>query len=182
MESLTDEQLELISTVACRMGVESYRKEMEHAKLREVSDKKKKTKQLLSSYRRIKNQIDTGYNFTEAEKAEYRWKFVEDLMGDAERPSKSERIIADEERKRQESLYTLHWLENALVLYKNECDLAINEEERRRYRIIKRMYLENSPMTIDEIADMENISRRTAFRDIDTAVNILAIYLFGIKN
>lgn len=181
MEYLSDEQLKIVTSLATTVAIESYKKEAQATERRNTSERKRKTKQILSSYRRIKKQIEAGFNFTETEKAELRWKFIEDLMGNSDgKLLKSERIMADEERKREENLYTLRWLENALTLYRSECELAVNEEERRRFRVIEKTYLIDSPMTPDEIAEEENISRRTVFRDIDTAVSILTIYLFGI--
>lgn len=183
MECISNEQIEYVTSLASKIGIDTYKREMQQAKKREASDKKRKTKQMLSNYKRIKTQLEQTASFTEEEKAEYRWKFIEDLMGNSNGASyKSDRIIEDEERKRKENLYTLHWLENSLTLYRQECELAINDEERRRYRVIEKMYLLDSPMNPDEIAESENISRRTVFRDIDTAVTILSIYLFGVKN
>lgn len=181
MDNLTQLQLEQIATVAAAIGVESYRKELSDARREAFKRKKQKTKDILSSYRRLKRLVEDTKTFTEDEKAEYRWKFIEDLM-DAGPVDKFDRIIIDEEKKRQENLYTIYWIENAMTLYRTECEHARDEEERRRYKVIELMYLNEDAMTPDEIAENQHISRSTVFRDINAAIGILTVYLFGLSD
>ena len=95
--------------------------------------------------------------------------------------SHSERVIQDEEKKRQEDLYAMYRIENALKLYKEEVDLSANEEEKRRYRVLNSMYISSEgPKTVQEIAKQENISEKSVYRDIGLAVKIVSIYLYGV--
>lgn len=178
---LSQELLNTVAEIAANAGVAAYKDEIEKAEKRKKADRIREVKKLLGGYRRIKNNLDCEGEFTEEEKSEYRWKFVEDLMGNAkEFTSKSERIIKDEEKRRQENLYSIYRVDNAMKLYKEECDISSNDEEKRRYREIYAMYIADEPMTVQQLAEKENISDKTVYRDMGIAYQILAIYLFGI--
>jgi len=175
------ELLNILAETAANAGVEAYKKEKENDEKNRKSNKIKEVKKLLGGYRRIKTSLAEEAEFTEEEKTEYRWKFVEDLMGSARSfTSRSERIVQDEEKRRQENLYSMYRIENAMELYRRECELASNDEEKRRYREVYAMYIADEAKTVPELALEENISEKTVYRDIGIAYQILAIYLFGI--
>ena len=178
---LPQELLNAVAEIAANAGIAAYKDEMRKAEKNKEANRTREVKKLLGAYRRIKTELEDGTEFTEEEKSEYRWEFIKDLMGNAKNCiSKSERIIKDEEKRRQESLYSIYRIENAMRLYKEECDRSSCEEERRRYREIYAMYIDDEPMTVPELAEYENVSEKTVYRDIGIAYKILAIYLFGI--
>jgi len=105
---LTQEQINQIAAIGAKEGVRAYKEEQkkEERRRKKEDSKVRKTKKLLSSYRRIKATLSDGEQFTPEEQAELRWKFIEDLMGNTrEIAGKSERTIKDTERKREEDLY-----------------------------------------------------------------------------
>lgn len=182
MAKISREIIDEIVNVASKTAIGVYKKEHEKAVKQEMSNRFKKTKEQLKAYRKIKKKIEQDKSFSEQQKSEYRWQFVEDLMGsEKEIFSRSERVIQDEEKKRQEDLYAMYRIENALKLYKEEVDLTANEEEKRRYRVLNSMYISSKgPYTVQEIAKQENISEKSVYRDIGLAVKIVSIYLYGV--
>ena len=143
--------------------------------------KVKKTKKMLSSYRRIKATLSDEAEFTEEEKVELRWKFIQDLMGSArETVSKSERVIQDGEKRRQEDLYCIHRIEKATDMYREECERSGSEEAKRRYRELSMMYLEDREYSVQEISQVEKVSDKTVYKDLGIACGIVAVYLLGI--
>lgn len=179
---LTQEQISQIAAVGAQEGVKAFKEEQrkEERRRKKEEDKVRKTKKLLSSYRRIKVTLSDGEQFTPDEQAELRWKFIEDLMGNAKDiVGKSERTIKDAERKREEDLYCAFRIEKAAEMYREECEKSGSEEAKRRYRELKMMYLEEKPYTVQEISRVENISDKTVYKDIGIACGIVAIYLLG---
>lgn len=179
---LTQEQISQIAAVGAQEGVKAFKEEQrkEERRRKKEEDKVRKTKKLLSSYRRIKVTLSDGEQFTPDEQAELRWKFIEDLMGNAKDiVGKSERTIKDAERKREEDLYCAFRIEKAAEMYREECEKSGSEEAKRRYRELKMMYLEEKPYTVKEISQVENISDKTVYKDIGIACGIVAIYLLG---
>lgn len=80
---LTQEQINQIAAIGAKEGVRAYKEEQkkEERRRKKEDSKVRKTKKLLSSYRRIKATLSDGEQFTPEEQAELRWKFIEDLMG-----------------------------------------------------------------------------------------------------
>ena len=136
---------------------------------------------MLSSYRRIKATLSDEAEFTEEEQIELRWKFIQDLMGNAkDTVSKSERVIRDGEKRRQEDLYCIYRIEKAAEMYREECEKSGSEEAKRRYRELSMMYLDEKEYTVQEISQVEKVSDKTVYKDLGIACGIVAVYLLGM--
>lgn len=183
MYVLTQEQINQIAAIAGKEAVHTFRSEQVKAEKRRgrEENKVKKTKKMLSSYRRIKATLSDEAEFTEEEQIELRWKFIQDLMGSVkETISKSERAIQDGEKRRQEDLYCIYRLEKATEMYREECERSGSEEAKRRYRELSMMYLEVKEYTVQEISQIEKVSDKTVYKDLGIACGIVAVYLLGI--
>lgn len=180
---LSQEELDKIATIASQEAVRFFREEQIKAdeKRAREENKVKKTKKMLSSYRRIKAVMTEEAEFTEEEQIELRWKFIQDLMGKTyETVSKSERVIKDSEKRRQEDLYCIYRIEKAAEMYREECERSGSEEAKRRYRELSMMYLEKKEHSVQEISLVENVSEKTVYKDLGIACGIVAVYLLGI--
>lgn len=138
---------------------------------------------MLKSYRRMKATLDEEIEFTEEEKIELRWKFVEDLLDkniSNEIFDKSEKIVVASETKRRENLYAIQCIDHAIELYKKECDKTTSEEIKRRYREVYAMYIAPEQKSVIEIADEEGVSEKTVYKDLDISCKILSAYLLGV--
>ncbi len=183
MYVLTQEQINQIAAVAGKEAVQTFRAEQVKAEKKRAREenKVKKTKKMLSSYRRIKATLSDEAEFTEEEQIELRWKFIQDLMGSArEAVSKSERVIQDGEKRRQEDLYCIYRIEKATDMYREECERSGSEEAKRRYRELSMMYLEDREYSVQEISQVEKVSDKTVYKDLGIACGIVAVYLLGI--
>ena len=183
MYVLTQEQINQIAAIAGKEAVQTFRAEQVKAEKKRAREenKVKKTKKMLSSYRRMKATLSDEAEFTEEEKVELRWKFIQDLMGSArEAVSKSERVIQDEEKRRQEDLYCIYRIEKATEMYREECERSGSEEAKRRYRELSMMYLEDREYSVQEISQVEKVSDKTVYKDLGIACGIVAVYLLGI--
>lgn len=183
MYVLTQEQINQIAAVAGEEAVKRFRAEQVKSdkKRAREENKVKKTKKMLSSYRRIKATLSDEAEFTEEEQIELRWKFIQDLMGSVrETVSRSERTIKDEEKRRQEDLYCIYRIEKATEMYREECERFGSEEAKRRYRELSMMYLEDREYSVQEISQVEKVSDKTVYKDLGIACGIVAVYLLGI--
>ena len=183
MYVLTQEQINQIAAVAGKEAVQTFRAEQVKAEKKRAREenKVKKTKKMLSSYRRMKATLSNEAEFTEEEKVELICKFIQDLMGSArEAVSKSERVIQDGEKRRQEDLYCIYRIEKATEMYREECERSGSEEAKRRYRELSMMYLEDREYSVQEISQVEKVSDKTVYKDLGIACGIVAVYLLGI--
>lgn len=136
-KELTDEYVAMIAGVAAEKAVEVYRKmENTERKRRERTESKPaKTKKLLTAYRRMKTDIADTEELTEEEKREFRWRFIEDLMGSAGSScDRTEKDIEKYEIKRKKNLFYVQIIDRAMKLYRQECESSPYEEDIRRYR------------------------------------------------
>lgn len=180
---MSQEEVNQIAAIASKEGIKAFKAELAKTERKRAKneDKVKRTKKMLNSYRRMKATLSEEREFTEEEKIELRWKFVQDLMGNTNSLiSKPEAIIADKEKKRQENLYCIQCIENAVRLYGEECEKTSSEEGKRRYRELCAMYIDDTPLTVQEIAEMEGISEKTVYKDLGIACSIIAVYLLGM--
>ncbi len=183
MYVLTQEQINQIAAVAGKEAAQTFRAEQVKAEKKRAREenKVKKTKKMLGSYRRMKATLSDEAEFTEEEKVELRWKFIQDLMGSArEAVSRSERVIQDGEKRRQEDLYCVYRIEKATEMYREECERSGSEEARRRFRELSMMYLEEKEYSVQEISTVEKVSEKTVYKDLGIACGIVAVYLLGI--
>lgn len=183
MYILTQEQINQIAAIAGEEAVKRFWAELVKSDKKRARQENKvnKTKRMLSSYRRIKATLSDEAEFTEEEQIELRWKFIQDLMGNAkETVTRSERTIKDEEKRRQEDLYCVYRIEKATEMYREECEKSGSEEAKRRYRELHMMYMEDREYSIQEISTLENVSEKTVYRDLGIACGIVAVYLLGM--
>lgn len=183
MYVLTQEQINQIVAIAGKEAVKTFRTEQVKAEKKRAREenKVKKTKKMLSSYRRIKATLSDEAEFTEEEQIELRWKFIQDLMGNVkDTVSKSERTIKDTEKRRQEDMYCIYRIEKATEMYREECEKSGSEEAKRRYRELSMMYLEEKQYSVQEISEVEKVSDKTVYKDLGIACGIVAVYLLGI--
>lgn len=180
---LTQGQINQIASIAGKEAVKAFRKEQTKAekKHKREENKVRRTKNMLRSYRRIKATLSDEAEFTEEEQIELRWKFIQDLMGNAnEIIGKSERVIKDTEKRRREDMYCIYRIDRAVEMYRKECEESGNVEAKRRYRELCMMYLEEKPHDVQEIAAIEQVSDKTVYKDLGIACGIVTVYLLGI--
>lgn len=72
-------------------------------------------------------------------------------------------------------------VDKMLVAYEAMCNEASNPDEARRWNALYLRYIDEKRLSIDEIAAVLNIDKRTYYRDINKAMEDMAVLLFGIK-
>ena len=67
-----------------------------------------------------------------------------------------------------------------LNLYKTYCEDSGKQEDLRRWRVAKALYVDDQPATVQELADREFVAEKTIRRDVDSICETLSALLFGI--
>ena len=67
-----------------------------------------------------------------------------------------------------------------LNLYKTYCEDSGKQEDLRRWRVAKALYVDDQPATVQELADREFVAEKTIRRDVDSICEPLSALLFGI--
>lgn len=180
--TLTQEQLRDLNDAAARTGAaEAYRYILQERADRNVLMETRKvamTKELLSSYRSMKEISGQEQELTDAEKVECRWKFLNDLMDDHE--ERSEAVIRDTEKRIQENTYALGVIEQAVSMYRTECEKNRMQEGARGLRALEMIYMIDGDYDVKKVAEVENVSEKTIYKNIKTACKGLSYYIFGL--
>jgi hypothetical protein len=71
-------------------------------------------------------------------------------------------------------------IEIMLDLFHAYCDNSPKEEDKRRYRVIQGLFLDDRPKTYIELAEEEYVGKSTIYNDVDIAVERLTALIFGI--
>ena len=181
-KSFTREYLLGVIEETARQAAKETAKEIDEIHRREArrTDPGKSAQRMLSEYRRLKIAQKEDIQITEAEGLEMRWKYLKDLMGAPDRRIATEETAYMRERKLQYNHYKIQRIEAAIDMYRRECENSGNEEAMRRYRVVTMRYMEEIEKTVEEIAEKENVSVRSAYNDINTACKIIAVYLSAV--
>ncbi|MEG1894625.1 MAG: hypothetical protein RR162_00195 [Oscillospiraceae bacterium] len=67
-----------------------------------------------------------------------------------------------------------------LEVYDIMCERSNRADDKRHSRVLNSIYICENPTTATDIAQMENIDKRTVYKDIDAAVSDITALLFGI--
>lgn len=67
-----------------------------------------------------------------------------------------------------------------LECYKLMCERSKRKDDKRHWRILNGLYISDNAVTAAELANKENIDKRTVYRDVDICVADLTALLFGV--
>jgi hypothetical protein len=174
--ALTKEELTSIIQDAALVGAQVASDAMlvgQRKKEKERIDRRlHNTDLLLRNYRTLKASCENAvYESKEGEVSEV----LEDIMS-----MKNDKVIVESIRTsaRRTAIMVQH-IDKMLEVYRVYCS-KISEKDKRRYKIIKALYISKAPMTIAEISKKFSVSKVTVYEDIKIAKERLSSLFFGI--
>ena len=175
-QNLTQEE---IIRQAAKAGAEAALATLEKERQKESRNRRdkrlKNTKLLLSNYRNFKEySINAIYA---AEQAEDIIDLL-DLMWDPN--NRSEQIVESIKKSAVRTKIIMTHIEGMLNTYRDICEKSKNPTDMRKYEVLYDRYISDEQYTINEIAEKHNIEPRTVYLDIDAAVNVMAVLIFGV--
>lgn len=66
-------------------------------------------------------------------------------------------------------------------VYEEVCGRSNRTDDKRHFRVLKALYLDDHPTTAGAIANVEHIDKRTVYKDIDATIADMTMLLFGIE-
>lgn len=175
---MSPDVIEQISVVAAAEAARVFDSLTIKEQERKAKDRHNRAQRILSVYRRARRIVGESEEFTEDEKIEIRMKFLQDLMGDSIRYPIPDKVVQKENDRIETNRYCVYDIDRALKHYAEELEgLDVNDERVRAYRVMSARFIDEPEKTIDEIAENEGITVRTAYRDISKAVEVMAFYM-----
>lgn len=162
---------------AAAVAIEVYEKQKNKGLRQRIDRRLRNTKLLLNNYRVLVDHVQ--YAVYDIEQAN-----VESAIGILDMMESYDGVesmtIESIKRSTARTAIIVSHITEMLQLYKVMCDKSNNPEDIRRYRVIKSLYIDETPMSIEQLSEAENVVKRTIYRDRDTAIERLAALFFGI--
>ena len=129
---------------------------------------------LLRNYRTLKASYENAvYKSKEGEVTEV----LEDIM-----TMKDDKVIVESiKTSAKRTAIMVQHIDKMLDVYRIYCS-KLSEKDKRRYKIIKALYISKTPMTIAEISKKFSVSKVTVYEDIKIAKERLSSLFFGIDD
>ena len=136
------------------------------------------TRLLLKNYRAFKKHVQ-GAVFN-AQKAKESAIDILDSLDDF--TFDDDLYIESIKRSQQRTMIIMRHIDEMLKYYRIACEQSGREDEMRCYRIILATYINDERKTAEEIAETENIERRTVYKNINAAIKPLSALIFGVDS
>lgn len=136
------------------------------------------TRMLLKNYRAFKKYAQ-GAVFNAKQVTE---NAVDILDGLDSFSFNDELYVESIKKSQQRTIIILRHIDEMLNFYRIACEQSGKEEEMRYYRIIMATYINEERKSAEEIAEQENIERRTVYKNINTAIKPISALIFGVDS
>lgn len=170
-----DEIIRLAAETGAAAGIKAFEDERKKTKAQHVDTRLRNTKLLLRNFRMLKAHSESAVYDIEQLLDESPYDIL-DLMNSGSGGGFVESIKSSVAR----TAIMVQHVETMLQLYETYCFKSRRPEEERRCRIIQALYINDEHMTVYEVAQRENIDARTVYKDIDSAAEKIAAFIFGI--
>ncbi len=162
--------------IGARSAIEKYEAQQKHARIERRDKRLRNTKLLLQNYRSFKDCIEHSvFDIEQMQEAsalellDLMWEEHSSLQVDSIKKSTAKTAVIVEHIDAMIGMYELY------------CERSPRLEDKRRYRIIKELYIsEGIPDTVDNLAKREGVNTRTVYKDIDAAIEKISALIFGI--
>ena len=166
--------------IGAKAAVKAIEREKKKYREQQYDRRYHNTKLLLRNYRHLNEHFKNAVFETE-EAAECDETFI-DIMEMMSGKGYDEEIY--EKSILESSIRTkiiMTHVNRMLEIYGIMCERSDREDDKRHYRVLKAMYIDEPPVTAYTVAERENVDKRTVYRDIDAAIESLTLLLFGIS-
>lgn len=169
---------------AARAGADALRREQAAIRKQErsktIDRRLHNTRLLLKNYRMLKQHFQNAVYTFEEEQAVGDMK-PGDIWKLLNKTAPTEEIYIEAICKSAtRTMIILQHLDRMLGIYAAFCDKSNMDSVKRQYRILKARYLDEAQIPMTEIAEREHVHKRTAEKDLDSAIESVTALIFGI--
>lgn len=156
--------------------IEKERKKL----MREWYDRRlRNTKMLLQNYRPLMEHYESAvYDATTLEEEDITAAEIFELM--SQYVYDNDLYVESIKKSAARTHIIMEHLNKMLGIYEVYCQKSKRKDYQRHWRVVKGLYLGPEPVTAEQIAKEEYIDKRTVYKDIDTACEVLTALIFGV--
>lgn len=175
---LTEEDVTRIATIGAMRGIAEFRKAQEAVRQERTERVRNSAKYLMQHYRKLKRMEQSSVHGTDTVQDPTLSEIFEEILGEVRR---QEFDVTSTKRNTLVTGVMMNHVDVQLENYRKECELSQEPEVRRRYRVIEEIFLQEEPMSPDDVAEIENIDKSSVYRTLEKAYDDLAALFFGIE-
>lgn len=165
-----------------RAGMDYIETQNQKAKKERRDRRLHNTRLLLRNYRWLKRHAAGAISSSsQAKAAAAEKRSAAEILDDLDEYSYNDGLYIESIKKSQQrTAIILAHIDKMLEYYKIDCEHGGRSDEIRRYNIIRALYIDPEKKSANQVAEEENIERRTVYKDVTIAVGILTTLIFGI--
>lgn len=171
-KALSQEMMKEIAEYA----IDCYRDEQERSKKLRYDKRLRNTKLLLRNYRELLAHSESAIYEASQIEDEDLFDILEMMSG----ANDSEYYVESIKTSAARTSLIISHVKEMLALYELYCQRSSKPEDKRRFRVINALYIQENPRTHEQIAEDENVDTSTVYRDVNGAVEKLTFLIFGI--
>jgi len=162
--------------IGARSAIEKYEAQQRRASIERRDKRLRNTKLLLQNYRNFKSCVEHAV-FDIGQMAEESALEILDLMWEHQGSLQVDSIKQSTAR----TAIIVEHIDAMIAIYEIYCERSPRIEDKRRYRIIKELYISgDTSNTVEALAKKEGVNARTVYKDIDAAIEKISALIFGI--
>lgn len=167
--------VQISAKTAAQVAIKTIEKERKKRRAEQPDRRLQNTRLLLRNYRLFKAHSENAvFDAIQLDESVYD---ILDMM--ANRSSDTNIVQSIKDSVAKTALIVEH-IKTMLQLYEVFCYQSGNPEDPRRFRVINGLWISDTPLSVGQIAEQENVAERTIYRDIDIACERIAALIFGI--
>ena len=180
IEMKTSEIIRIASEAGVKAALSTLEKKKRES-IKQYHDRRlHNTKLLLKNYRALHEHINNAV-FEKDKLENYKRESPYDILELMWHEKDSDVIVESIKESITRTKIIMAHIDSMLELYETFCIKSHKDEDRRRWRVTKAMYITPEILSAEEIAKAEHIDKRTVYRDIDVAVERISALIFGIN-
>lgn len=166
--------------VGAKAAVKAVERERKKFREKQYDRRFHNTKLLLQNYRHLNEHFKNAiFDIEQAE--EYDETFVDIMEIMSNRGYSDDLYVESIKNSTVRTKIIMTHVNRMLDVYAIMCERSNRVDDKRHYRILKALYLDESPTTAQVVAEREHIDKRTVYKDIDAAATCLTTLLYGIS-
>ncbi len=177
-EDAIAEIIKMAANEGAKEGVSAYKRELEMDACARTEKVRNSAKMLVKHYRKLKRMKDTSvYDTDTVTDPTLREIFAEML----DQCRKGEFDLTSTKKNSIVTGMMMNHVDVQLENYRRECEKSSIPEIQRRYRVVEMMFLQDTPLRADEVAEIENIDKSNVYRTLEKAYDDLTALFFGVE-
>lgn len=168
---------EVGSKIGAAAAVEMIEREQKKYYKQQYDWRYQNTKLLMRNYRRLNKYYENAV-FSINDNDEH--ESFEEIMRNAGHDGDEKFFVESIQKNYLTTKIIMTHVNKMLECYEIMCRKSSRQEDKRHWRVLNGLYIEDDYTTATEIAKRECIDKRTVYRDIDICISDLTVLFFGV--